>query len=221
MINAIVIDDEPIALEVVKRHAERIPHLRLMASFTNAFDGLSYLSQHQVDLIFLDINMPDISGLELLQSMEETPEVIFTTAHAEFAVASYDFQAVDYLLKPFEFGRFLKAVNRALLKLGKPKNDHIFIKSGFDHIRLDNEQIVFLKAEGNYVKFICTEGQYMARMKISEAEELLDQDIFLRTHRSFMVNKHKITKVERHQVSLGKELVPISQSYYDELIQRL
>ena len=221
MIQAIAIDDENIALKVIENHAERIPYLQLKASFINAFDAFDYLNREQVDLIFLDINMPDITGIEFLKSLSHKPKVIFTTAYSQYAVESYEHEAVDYLLKPFEFGRFLKAVNKAAEQLKEPNSEHLFVKTGFEHVRIDIPQLLFAKAEGNYVRFVSADQSVMSRMKMAEAEALLTKHQFLKTHRSYLVNPAYIQKVEKHQLTLPGYTVPISQSHYEEVISRL
>lgn len=222
MIKAIALDDEHIALEVIKKHADKIPYLELVECFVNPFEAMKYLTQQKVDLIFLDINMPDISGLEFLRSLSTKPKVIFTTAYSEYAVESYEHEALDYLLKPFDFGRFLKAVNKAAEVLKEQNDDFIFVKEGFDHVRLDLTQLAYAKAEGNYVKFV-SPGQppIMTRLKMSEAEELLPPDRFVKTHRSYLVNLDYIEKVERHQLQVVGQDIPISQTYYEGLISRI
>ena len=221
MIKAIAIDDEAIALQVIETHAEKIPYLSLKASFVNAFDAFAYLNNESIDLLFLDINMPDISGIEFLKSLNHKPKVIFTTAYSQYAVESYEHEAVDYLLKPFEFGRFLKAVNKAAEQLKEPNSQHLFIKTGFDHVRLDIPDVLFAKAEGNYVRFVSETQSIMSRMKMVEAEELLTQHRFLKTHRSYMVNPRFIQKVEKHQVSLPGHTIPVSQTHYEDIISSL
>ncbi len=178
MIKAIALDDEQIALEVIKKHAEKIPYLELNHTFVNPFEAMKYLSAQPVDLLFLDINMPDISGLEFLKSLTQKPRVIFTTAYSEYAVESYEHGAIDYLLKPFDFGRFLKAVNKAAEVLKEKNDDYLFIKEGFDHVRLALNELIFAKAEGNYVKLVCKDQQVMTRLKMSEAEALLPPAIW-------------------------------------------
>ena len=221
MIQAIALDDEQIALEVIKKHADKIPYLELKHTFVNPFEAMKYLSTQPVDLLFLDINMPDISGLEFLKSLTQKPRVIFTTAYSEYAVESYEHEAIDYLLKPFDFGRFLKAVNKAAEVLKEKNDDYLFVKEGFDHVRLSLNELVFAKAEGNYVKLVCKDQQVMTRLKMSESEALLPPDRFVKTHRSYMVNLDFIEKVERHQVQAAGHYIPISQTYYEGLISRL
>ena len=221
MIKAIAIDDEPIALTIVKKHTERIPYLNVQASFTNAFDALAYLQTTKVDLIFLDINMPDISGLEFVKSLTTKPDIIFTTAYSEYAVESYELEAIDYLLKPFEFGRFLKAVNKVAEQHGENSEDYIFLKSGYEYVRIEKSELRYVKGDGNYVGFYTSAQKVLCRMKMSEAEMLLAGDSFIKVHRSYIVNKSEVLKVEKHQLHLKEEVIPISQTYYEGLIAQL
>lgn len=221
MIRAIALDDEQIALEVIKTHAQKIPYLELTHTFVNPFETMDFLTKHPVDLVFLDINMPDISGLQFLESLKTKPGVIFTTAYSEYAVESYEYEAIDYLLKPFDFGRFLKAVNKAAEALKEKSEDYLFLKEGFDHVRVALKELIYAKAEGNYVRFVCQDQQIMTRMKMAEAEALLSRDIFLKTHRSYLVNRRFIEKVERHQLWVAGHNIPVSQTHYAGLISRI
>lgn len=215
---AIAIDDEPIALDVIASHAAKVPFLDLQAGFTNAFEALDYLRRHPVDLLFLDIKMPDISGIEFFRSLNRKPLVIFTTAYSEHAVAGFELDAVDYLLKPFSLPRFLKACNKAheWLQLraapdGKP--DYIFVKTGYEQVKIDFAAIDYLEATGNYVNFVLGDRQVLSRMTITECEELLPADSFVRIHRSFITSLHKVQKIERHQLTVGGSILPVGASY--------
>ena len=221
MIKAIALDDEYIALEVIQKHAEKIPYLELTHTFVNPFEAMKFLASQKVDLIFLDINMPDISGLEFLESLSTKPRVIFTTAYAEYAVESYEHEALDYLLKPFDFSRFLKAVNKAAEVLKEKNEEYLFVKEGFDHVRLAIKDLIYAKADGNYVRFVGKDQQVMCRMTMSEAEKLLPEAHFLKTHRSYLVNQGFVEKVERHQLQAAGHEIPVSQTYYEELISRI
>jgi len=221
MIRAIAIDDEPIALDIIESHANKIPFLELKASFTNAYQALEFLKTNSVDLLFLDVKMPDISGMDFLKSLSKAPLVIFTTAYQEYALESYDFQTVDYLLKPFDFGRFLKAVNKASDRLEQKNDQHLFLKTGYEYVRLEIAQIKYAKAEGNYVKFVTENEQVLSRMTMQQAEDLLLPQSFLKTHRSFLVNRAFINKIEKHQLSIGKEVIPISSIYYQLLVEAI
>jgi two-component system LytT family response regulator len=219
-VKAIALDDEPIALNVVRSLVAKVPFVDLQACFTDAFEALEYLQQVPVDLLFLDINMPDISGLEFVSSLPKKPLVIFTTAYAEHAVIGFELDAVDYLLKPFSLARVVKACNKAreLLQLRTPASpppvsDYLFLKTGYEQVKVRYDEIHYLEAAGNYVTFVLTTQRLLARLTIQEALALLPQDRFTRVHRSFIVANDKIDKVERHQLGISGANVPVGASY--------
>lgn len=222
--NAVAVDDEPIALEVIKAHAAKVPFLQLDAVFTDAFLALEHLAKNRVSLLFLDIKMPDISGIDLMQSLQQKPMVIFTTAYSEHAVQSYELDAVDYLLKPFSFPRFLKACQKAYEqhhgKQGVIKAvQSVFIKSGYEQVKVDFDDILFLESAGNYMTFILeNDRRILSRLTMTETLEILPQNQFIRTHRSYIVNKEKVNRIERHQVHIGNEAVPLGEAYGRNLI---
>ncbi|MDX5339488.1 MAG: LytTR family DNA-binding domain-containing protein [Cyclobacteriaceae bacterium] len=223
MIKAIAIDDESFALEVVKSHASKIPFLELEKTFTDAVLGLEYLKSNPVDLLFLDINMPDISGIDLAALVPKETLVIFTTAYSDYAVQGFELNAMDYLLKPFNLSRFLKACQKAQEWLDlQPKQEsaYIFVKTSEGQIRVDFSDLYCCEAQGNYVTFQLENQKIISRMTLSETEKLLPA-YFIRTHRSFLANKNLIQKVERHQLQLGKFVVPLSSSYAEEVQQKL
>jgi DNA-binding LytR/AlgR family response regulator len=235
---AIAIDDEPKALDIVRVFAKKVPFLELKATFQDAFEALDFLQKEQVDLIFLDIKMPDISGLEFLRALPNPPLVIFTTAYAEHAVQSYDFDAIDYLLKPFALSRFLKACTKAneLLKirsgatedeskrqsalsggaLARPmlaSTESIFVKNSYEQVRIMLDDILYLEAGGNYVVFVTKSQKIASRMTMSEAEGVLPHEHFVRIHRSYIVAKNKVERFDRYEVSIAGQLIPIGANY--------
>jgi len=216
----IAIDDEPIALDVVKSHASKVPFIELKATFTNAFDALTYLQENNTDLIFLDIKMPDISGIDFLNSLSNPPMVVFTTAYSEHAVKSFELDAIDYLLKPFSLPRFLKACNKAheLYNLRNrqenPESTFIFIKDGYEQIKVLVEDILYIEASGNYTLIHLTNGTLLStRVPLSEMLQLLPAKKFIRTHRAFIVAQNKIDKFDRTQISIGTRLIPIGATF--------
>jgi two-component system, LytTR family, response regulator len=222
LMRAIAIDDEPMALEVVRLHAAKVPYLELVACFTDAFKALEFLQNESVDLLFLDIKMPDISGLEFVTSLQKKPMVIFTTAYTEHAVTSFELDAIDYLLKPFSLPRFIKACNKAqeLLQLRgttTPAKDYIFLKTGYEQVKVFYEEILYMEAAGNYVTFVLADKKLLSRMTINELSEQLPTDKFIRVHRSYIVAKDRIDKIERHQVTIKGNEVPVGASYMPQL----
>ena len=222
---AIAIDDEPIALEIIKSHAAKVPFLDLRAVFTDAFAALEYLQKENIDLIFLDIKMPDISGIEFFNSLSKKPLLIFTTAYTEHAVTSFELDAVDYLLKPFSLSRFLKGCNKAY-ELYNFRNqsetaDHIYIKTGYEQVKVMFDDILYLEATGNYVTFVLKDKNILSRSTFAEAINLLPPGKFVRIHRSFFVAINKIDKVEKQQVTINKNKIPVSEAYSDQLMNAI
>jgi DNA-binding LytR/AlgR family response regulator len=224
MMTAVALDDEPIALEVVKSLSEKVPFLELKACFTDAFQAIDYLQNNKVDLLLLDIKMPDISGLELLKSLTQPPLVIFTTAYAEHAVQSFELDAIDYLLKPFSLSRFLKACNKAheLVQLRSNKDFSspvIFVKSGYDQVRVSLQDILFVESAGNYMQFITPLSKILSRLTMVECQALLPPAQFFRIHRSYIVNRLRIDRIEKTQVWVGDYCVPVGAGYAQALEQ--
>ena len=222
MLTAIAIDDEPLALEVVRSHAAKVPFLNLKAEFTDAFKAMEYLQHESVDLLFLDIKMPDITGIDMLSCLNKKPMVIFTTAYSEHAVESFELDAIDYLLKPFSLARFTKACNKALeiynlRESASPRKDYLFLKTGYDQMRVDFADICYLEATGNYVTFVLTDKSVVSRMTITEVELLLPAGQFIRIHRSFIAAVNKIDKIERHQLIVNGSILPVGNSYYQNI----
>ncbi|HEY1112502.1 MAG TPA: LytTR family DNA-binding domain-containing protein [Chitinophagaceae bacterium] len=218
---AIAVDDEPIALEVIRAHAAKVPFLDLRAVFTDAFQAMEYLQKEPVDLLFLDIKMPDISGIDFFNSLPKKPMVIFTTAYSEHAVTSFELDAVDYLLKPFSLARFVKGCNKAF-ELYNYRNagesaGHLYIKTGYEQVKVLYEDILYLEAAGNYVTFVLKDKNILSRSTFAEAAAGLPSDKFVRVHRSYLVALDKIDKVERHQVTVGKTAIPVGEAYSQNL----
>lgn len=225
---AIAIDDEPIALDIVKSHASKVSFITLQAVFTNAFDAITFLQQNEVDLIFLDIKMPDINGIDFLNSLSNPPLVIFTTAYAEHAVKGFELNALDYLLKPFSLARFLKACNKAeeLYSLRKKavaasQHTYIFIKDGYEQIKVAIDDILYIEAAGNYTQINLVNDQPLlsTRMPISEMQALLPAQKFMRTHRAFIVAKSAVTKFDRNQLWIGEKIIPVGPTYTQCLLE--
>ncbi|GAB3923023.1 LytR/AlgR family response regulator transcription factor [Mucilaginibacter myungsuensis] len=220
MIKAIAVDDEPLALEVIRSHAGRVPFLQMAGYFTNAFEAIDFMARERMDLLFLDIKMPDISGIELMEGLQQKPMVIFTTAYAEHAVTSYELNATDYLLKPFSYPRFLKACHKAheqlQLKQGnKPAvADSVFVKTGYEQVKIMFDELLYLEGGGNYMSFVMADGRtILSRLTMTDALALLPAELFARVHRSYIINKSKVDKIERHQLHLGGQTVPVGSAF--------
>jgi len=228
MLAAIAIDDEPIALDIVKNLAAKIPFVNMKAFFTNAFEAAEYLHKEKIDLLFLDIKMPDISGIDFLQSIPNPPMVIFTTAYSEHAVQSFELDAIDYLLKPFSLTRFLKACNKAReqFELRQQKSntaipENIFIKSGNGQVRLELNDILYAESSGNYVQFVLADKKIISRLTMSEAETILPAASFIRIHRSYIVSKKHVSKIEKSSVWIQRTELPVGASYANEIAKML
>lgn len=222
---AIAIDDEPMALEIIRSHASKVPFLELTTEFTNALKALDYLQKEKTDLIFLDIKMPDISGIDFFKSLSRKPLVIFTTAYSEHAVTSFELDAVDYLLKPFSLPRFIKSCNKAFelynFRNSSEPQTFLFIKDGYEQHKVFFNEILFLEASGNYVTYVLKERKILTRSTFAEALQQLPTNKFVRVHRSHVVSIDKIEKVERHQVTLNGKKIPVSGAFRKDLHEAL
>ncbi len=214
-IEAIAIDDEPKALEVVTMLAEKVPFLTVKATFTDAFKAIPYLQQNKVDLLFLDIKMPDISGFEFLGTLSKKPKVIFTTAYSEYAVNAFEVDAVDYLMKPFSLARFSKACNKALEVLEPETHEtgSTFLKTGPEEEKIFFEDIRFIISQGNYMEYHLKDRKLLCRQTIQEAMQQLPPEKFVRLHRSYIVATDKIDKVSRTAVWVSRTEIPVGASY--------
>ncbi|MBC9913027.1 LytR/AlgR family response regulator transcription factor [Chitinophaga varians] len=222
----IVVDDEPLALALTQRYIEQTPQLQLAGSFTNPFKAMDYLLREEVQLLFLDIHMPGLSGMHLLASLPVQPMVVFTTAYAEFGAESYDYNAVDYLLKPINYPRFLKAVNKAIAaanvkSTAPPAEEEIVIKSGAQWHRVRIDSILYIEAAGNYMQFHLSAKKLMALMNMNELMELLPTQHFIRIHKSYVVSLRHITMYEKNMVMLHTLSLPIGLTYRQQFLDRL
>jgi DNA-binding LytR/AlgR family response regulator len=222
---AIAIDDEMLALDVIRSHASKVPYLELKAVYTDAFKALEFLQKESVDLIFLDIKMPDISGLEFFNSLSKKPLLIFTTAYADYAVTSFEMDAVDYLLKPFSLSRFIKGCNKAFelynSRKGAETTDHIFVKTGAEQQKVLFDDILYVEATGNYVTFALKDEKLVSRSTFIEAINLLPAEKFVRIHRSYVANRNKIQKLERHQVTINNQKIAVGEAYRQNVSELL
>jgi len=227
MITAIAIDDEPLALQLVSGYIEKTPGLNLMGKFDNPLDAIDYLATKAVDLVFVDIRMPDLSGLEFTRSMVKGPKVIFTTAYEKYALDGFRLDVADYLLKPFSYEEFLKAVQKAqrLIRLEKGAPDHIdanneflFLKSDYKIKRINFNDILYIEGLKDYVKVYTKNSSNpvlsLTTMKLIESK--LPESKFMRVHRSFIVNLEKIDTIERSRIVFGKTYIPVSEQYKDK-----
>ncbi len=226
MITAIAIDDEPEAIDIIKFHASKIKEVKIVAHFYEPQKAIDYLRNNPVDLLFLDVNMPEISGIELLKRIKVKPIVIFTTAYEQYALESYKFEALDYLLKPIDFEDFQASMNKVKKAiLNVPKNNasetFIFIKDGTKIIKLFYSDIILLKGCGNYVEFITESKNYSSRITITQLLEKLPCHIFERVHNSYVINIEKIDKIEHNQITLENNKISIGESFKKSFHERI
>jgi DNA-binding LytR/AlgR family response regulator len=232
-VNCIIVDDEPVAREILENYLERIDSLNLVASCRSAVEAFTIINNHPVDLIFLDINMPDISGLTFAKSMSKDYRVIFTTAYRDYAVDGFDLKAVDYLLKPISFERLLQGVNkffeessakslRQSPEIQMEKDDSIFVRSDRKMVKVNFQDILYIESLSDYLK-IHLEGQkvLVTRDTLTNIEARLPVSEFIRIHRSFIVSRHKIESFTSDTIGIGRHELPISRSYRDSVMEKL
>jgi len=219
----LIIEDEPLALEKTKGFVNKVPFLQLSATFDNALTGLTYLNNHKVDLLFLDINMDELSGIELLESSKINSQVIITTAYQEYALKGYELQITDYLLKPFTFNRFLQAVNKAqeniVRRASESQPNFIFVKTENRLEKIMLDEIVYIEGMRDYRRIHTVSKKVMTLQNFSEFEKVIPSSLVCRVHKSFMVALNKIESVERSRIKIGGQLIPISETYKEVFFQ--
>jgi len=213
----IIIEDEPLALERTKAFVEKTPFLNLLATFDNALDGLVFLKTNPIDLLFLDINMDELTGIELLESTKLDCQVIVTTAYTEYALKGYELNIADYLLKPFSFERFLQAVNKIQnFKTLNPSDidlKYIFVKTENRLEKVNIDEILFIEGMRDYRRIHTVNKKIMTLQNFAELELLLPAKLICRVHKSFMVSISKIDEIERSRIKISKQIIPISETY--------
>jgi DNA-binding LytR/AlgR family response regulator len=223
----IIIDDEPLAIKLIRTHLSRIESFEVCGEFTNALRAIDILKREKIDLMFLDINMPEVTGIEFLRSIPDPPYVIITTAYREYAIEGYDLDVVDFLLKPISFERFLKAINRFCNRVrlipaenGKSNDStgprQVFIQDGKNIYKIPYDDLLYIEGYGEYVKVVTTSKTYLVRDSLSEFEQKLSVDNFLRIHKSYIVNLLKITGFSSVHVMLKNIELPIGRIFRDK-----
>jgi len=228
--NCIIVDDEPLARDLLENFAEKIPFLKLKASCKSGFEALEILQKEKVDLVFLDIQMPDMTGVQLYKSLNYKPMVVFTTAYSNYAVTGFDLNAVDYLVKPFAYQRFLKAVNKAYeqLNLRKPvassefHREFMFVKDGTKIVKVVYDDVLYLEGMKDYVKIILKEKKIVLTLiSMQNIMEKLPKGQFVRIHRSYIVSLSKIDSVEKNRVVIAGKWLPVGNFYKNLLMDAL
>ncbi len=228
-IRSMIIEDEPLAQNVLKKYIGEVSSLDLVAVCSNALEAQEAIQSKNIQLLFLDINLPKLSGINFLKTLPAPPLVIFTTAYPEFAVEGFEMDAIDYLVKPFSFERFLKAINKALNKVNRqpanaddrPADDYIFLKADKKVYKINLEDILYAEATGDYVKVITLEGQYTANITLKRLLDELPSNLFIRVHKSFIISANKIKFFEGNYIKVGQTDIPIGAAYREEIFARL
>ncbi|WP_420316374.1 LytR/AlgR family response regulator transcription factor [Ekhidna sp.] len=216
MIRCLIVDDEPPAREVLESYVADLPKLQLIASCTNAVEALEWLDKESIDLIFLDINMPKLSGVNFYKSLSKKPKVIFATAYPDHAVEGFELEAVDYLLKPFSFERFVKAVNKVDTGKKEESGDFIMLKADKKNHKVNFDQILYFESIGDYVKVHLKDKTLIISETLRKLEEILP-DTFLRVHKTYIISIPCLEYVEGNQIKIAETKIPIGQSYRDRV----
>ncbi|MAT52959.1 MAG: DNA-binding response regulator [Saprospirales bacterium] len=230
-ISCLVIDDEPVARKGLALYVEQTPFLELVGTCKSALEATSILHEQEVELLFLDIQMPELSGIDFMKSLEQPPAVIFTTAYRDYAIEGFELNALDYLVKPISFQRFLKAANKAqshfeMLRQQSPvaaseRDDYFFIKSDGQFIRIRLENVLYFESEKDYVFIYTRQKRYLTLLSLKQLEKELPEDRFLRVHRSFIVSLDKVELMEGNQVVIADRKIPVSRTLQETIYNKL
>ena len=232
-IDCIAIDDELPALNQMQDYISKIPYLRLIGSFNNGLDALNFLKENSVDLLFLDVQMDDLNGIQLLQVLNNKPKVILTTAYDQYALKAFDLEVSDYLLKPISFERFVKAVEKIYRELDSTSHDDIeilepkdhrnyfFVKTEFKMVRIDFDEIIYIEGLKEYLIIKTLGGKVLSLMTFKDIIDILPENNFVRTHKSYIVAINKIESIERNRIKIGEKLIPVGNTFKDEFYKRI
>lgn len=227
MVSCILIDDEPLALNLLESYVAATPFLELRGKYSNAIEAIEIMEKETIDLVFTDIQMPNLSGMEFSKMMlNKKTKIIFTTAFEEFALESYKVNAIDYLVKPISYSEFFTAADKAKQQITQNKNqtsvdDYIFIKSDYKLIKIDLKDLIYIEGLKDYLKFytVNSEKPILTLKSMKSLEEELSKKHFMRVHRSFMVNLRKITTIERNRIVFGEKYIPVSEKYKEAFLK--
>ena len=233
--NVIIVDDEYLAQKLLQDYVSKVESLQLVATCSNAFEAMDVLNNHRVDIMLLDIQMPDLTGLELVRSLDKKPSVIFTTAYSEYAVDAFNLAVADYLLKPFDFPRFIQAINKAIGQVPaksenapqpaadtvSKSNDFITVKADYKLYKINYDDLLFIEGQHEYVTFHTTQRRITALFALKDLEEMLPKDRFVRVHKSYIVSFNHIQDLDKSDVTVMGNKIPVGASYRDELLTRL
>jgi DNA-binding LytR/AlgR family response regulator len=222
-IKCIIVEDEPLAIKILEGYIAQVPFLELQRSFEDAIDAMEHLKNTRVDLIFLDIHLPKVKGMAFIRTLTNPPAVIITTAYHQYAVEGYELNVVDYLLKPFEFERFLAAVNKVKKQKQTPEKnvetakDYLFVNIQLKKVKIRFAEILYIESQKEYVKIVTQDNAYLTKMSTHEIEELLPDSLFKRVHRSFIVATDKITSFNSEMIEIKEARIPVGRGYKDVL----
>ena len=226
----LIVDDEQLARELLKEYVSKTPALELKGMCKNPLEAMEIMAQEQIDILFLDIQMPELTGIEFVKTLQQKPVIIFTTAYSEYALEGYQLDVVDYLVKPFPLDRFIKAVNKATefidLKKkaslgGKDADEYILLHADHKIYKVALDDIQYIEGLKEYVSYFTKEKRIIVLQSLKSIEETLPSDRFIRVHRSYIVPIHKIKTLDGNQVQIGDKLIPIGRSYKDEVLKRV
>jgi two-component system LytT family response regulator len=232
----VIIDDEPLAVELLVEFVGRVDSLELVTTFTNAIDAISIINQSQIDLIFLDIEMPHFSGIDFINAIEKKPLIIFTTAYSDYAVEGFNLGAVDYLVKPIPFNRFLKSVLRAqqifipkslpiansTVNTPEIEHDFMFVRAEYENVKLNFADILFIEGLKDYVKIYTTDNKYtLTLISLIKLENLLSSKGFARVHRSYIINIKHVKSIQKNKILIADKRIPISESYKTSFFEKI
>lgn len=229
-IKCVIIDDESLAIKVIEDHLKNFDHIEVVATFNNPLKAYGILEQEKIDVIFLDINMPQLSGFAFIENLSYKPLIVITTAYREYAVKSFELNVLDYLVKPIPFNRFLKTINKvyqqvyvnnASADFGFQQEPHIFLKVGKKLVKVNLNDILFIESLKDYIKVITTLGDYVVHKSLTAISEELPQSNFLRVHRSYTISINKVNSVEGNMVEIANRKIPIGRNYVKVTRERI
>lgn len=225
MMNCIIIDDEPLAIEKLKNYITKLPELNLLKTFSSAISAIDFLKTNLVDLLFLDIEMKELNGIQLLESVSLNSKVVITSAYREYAIKGFELKVCDYLLKPITFERFVKAYDKVFEELnqanGKPSHKRIFVKTEYRLEGIETSEILYIEGMGDYRRIVTNHNKIMTLQSFAELTKLLPMELFCRVHKSFIVAVDKVEKIERNRITIIEKLIPISESHSKNFFDKI
>jgi len=235
IISCIAVDDEPLALEKMKNFIEKVDYLKLAQVFENPLDAVSFLKENPVDLIFLDIQMEDLTGIQLMQTIRNCPKVVFTTAYDQYAIKGYELEVLDYLLKPIAFDRFLKAAEKAHAVFSQKKHfqeiepvqqikdsyNYVFIKTENRHQKIFLQDILYIQGLKDYLMIYTPQGRVLTLQSFQSLFKILPENEFIRVHKSYVVSLNKIENIERNRIKIGDKIIPIGETFRKDFLQHI